>query len=107
MSIRSGVGEKPRSPCRETRCDRRVRSVVGSARSTAAIPSRTMSDIKATDAAEQTPWLIARSNWPTVKSIPYEVAVLPWGATEAHGLHLPYATDVYEIEAIAAESAKR
>jgi creatinine amidohydrolase len=29
------------------------------------------------------------------------VAVLPFGAVEPHGMHLPYATDVYEVEAIA------
>ena len=32
--------------------------------------------------------------------------VLPWGATESHGYHLPYATDHYEAEAIAAEAAR-
>ena len=31
----------------------------------------------------------------------YEVAVLPVGATEAHGLHLPYATDTIQVEAVA------
>lgn len=30
-----------------------------------------------------------------------EVAVLPVGATEAHGLHLPYATDTIQVEAVA------
>ena len=29
------------------------------------------------------------------------VAVLPWGATEAHGWHLPHGTDVIEAKAIA------
>ena len=56
---------------------------------------------------DPTPWLIARSTWPTVRSANYEVAVLPWGATEAHGLHLPYATDNYEVEAVAAEAGRR
>lgn len=28
-------------------------------------------------------------------------AVLPWGATEAHGHHLPHGTDVYEATAVA------
>jgi len=41
-----------------------------------------------------------------VKNNDYEVAVLPWGATEAHNYHLPYCTDVFEAEAIAAESAR-
>jgi creatinine amidohydrolase len=36
----------------------------------------------------------------------YEVAVLPWGATEAHNYHLPYATDNYEATAIAIEAAR-
>lgn len=36
---------------------------------------------------------------------PAGLAVLPWGATEAHNLHLPYSTDVIETERIAAEAA--
>jgi creatinine amidohydrolase len=36
----------------------------------------------------------------------YEVAVLPWGATEAHNYHLPYGTDNVECEHIAAEAAR-
>jgi creatinine amidohydrolase len=35
------------------------------------------------------------------RDLPYEVAVLPVGATEAHGLHLPYATDTLQVEAVA------
>jgi creatinine amidohydrolase len=35
-----------------------------------------------------------------------QVAVLPWGATEAHNYHLPYGTDVYQAEAIAIEAAR-
>lgn len=33
------------------------------------------------------------------------VAVLPWGATEAHGRHLPYGTDVIEATALAEHAA--
>ena len=36
-----------------------------------------------------------------------ELAVLPWGATEAHNTHLPYATDNYESELLAIEAARR
>ena len=36
----------------------------------------------------------------------YDVAMLPWGATEAHNYHLPYGTDVMECDAVAAESAR-
>jgi creatinine amidohydrolase len=53
------------------------------------------------------PYLAAETNWKAVQQTAYEVAVLPWGATEAHNYHLPYATDVYETAAIAAESARR
>jgi creatinine amidohydrolase len=35
------------------------------------------------------------------RDLTYEVAVLPVGATEAHGLHLPYATDTLQVEAVA------
>lgn len=51
------------------------------------------------------PYVLAETNWRQVQETPYEVAVLPWGATEAHNYHLPYATDVYETIAIAEESA--
>ncbi len=42
-----------------------------------------------------------------LKSDPPNVAILPWGATEAHNNHLPYASDVIEAVAIAEESARR
>ncbi|HET9440439.1 MAG TPA: creatininase family protein [Longimicrobiales bacterium] len=51
------------------------------------------------------PYVLAETNWRQVQETAYEVAVLPWGATEAHNYHLPYATDVYETIAIAEESA--
>jgi len=38
------------------------------------------------------------------RDLQYEVAVLPVGATEAHGLHLPYATDTLQVEAVAARA---
>lgn len=52
------------------------------------------------------PYLLAETNWKTVKTTDYTVAVLPWGATEAHNYHLPYATDVIEADGIAAEAAR-
>ena len=52
------------------------------------------------------PYILAESTWTTVRDAAYEVAVLPWGATEAHNTHLPYATDVIESESVAAESAR-
>src|SRR5690348_4345965 len=53
------------------------------------------------------PWVLAESTWATVRSAKYEVAILPWGATEAHNTHLPYGTDTVQSEAVATESAKR
>jgi len=52
------------------------------------------------------PYILSETNWKSVKEIPFEVAVLPWGATEAHNYHLPYATDNYQCDYVAAESAR-
>ena len=51
-------------------------------------------------------WIIAETNWKHVKATRYEVAMLPWGATEAHNWHLPYATDSLQNDAIAAEAGR-
>lgn len=52
------------------------------------------------------PYILAESNWETIKDANFELAILPWGATEAHNYHLPYATDIYEADYIAAAAAK-
>ncbi len=52
------------------------------------------------------PYILAETNWKYVKDTEYEVAILPWGATEAHNYHLPYATDNIEATAIASEAAR-
>lgn len=52
------------------------------------------------------PYILAETNWKTLKDVTFDLAVLPWGATEAHNYHLPYATDIYEAEHLAAASAK-
>ncbi len=51
------------------------------------------------------PYLLDELTWKTVKDARYEVAVLPWGATEAHNYHLPYATDNILTERIGALAA--
>ena len=53
------------------------------------------------------PYILAETNWKTVSETSYEVAILPWGATEAHNWHLPYATDVLQCDRVAAEAARR
>lgn len=52
------------------------------------------------------PYILAENHWKTVEETAYEVAVLPWGATEAHNYHLPYGTDVIEAQEVAAEAAR-
>jgi creatinine amidohydrolase len=52
------------------------------------------------------PFLLAETNWKTIKVQDIELAVLPWGATEAHNYHLPFATDNILVEKIAIESAQ-
>lgn len=52
------------------------------------------------------PYILAETNWQLVKDTAFEVVVLPWGATEAHNYHLPYATDNYQCDYVAAESAR-
>ena len=46
------------------------------------------------------PWRLAEVNLKFVRKANYQVAVLPIGATEPHNLHLPYATDNYEVETV-------
>ena len=48
------------------------------------------------------------SNYGTVRSRSYDIALLPWGATEPHNLHLPYLTDCilsHDVALLAAERA--
>ncbi len=52
------------------------------------------------------PYILAENSWQQVKETEFSIAILPWGATEAHNYHLPYSTDVIEAENFAAESAK-
>lgn len=51
------------------------------------------------------PYVLAETNWKQVKEENYSLAILPWGATEAHNFHLPYATDNILAEEAAVEAA--
>jgi creatinine amidohydrolase len=53
------------------------------------------------------PYILAETTWQAVRDARFEVAVLPWGATEAHNYHLPYATDSIQCDHVAAEAARR
>ena len=52
------------------------------------------------------PYILAETNYKAVKDQKFEVAVLPWGATEAHNYHLPYFADAIQADRISAESAR-
>lgn len=52
------------------------------------------------------PYILAETNWKNIQKETFDLAILPWGATEAHNYHLPYATDVIEADRIAAASAE-
>lgn len=52
------------------------------------------------------PYILAESHWGIVKEQEYQLAILPWGATEAHNYHLPYGTDNFETDALVQEAAR-
>ncbi|WP_303923073.1 creatininase family protein [Draconibacterium sediminis] len=51
------------------------------------------------------PYVLEQTNWKQVKNQKYDVAILPWGATEPHNYHLPYGTDSLETAKIAEQAA--
>ncbi|MBJ7879792.1 creatininase family protein [Gelidibacter salicanalis] len=53
------------------------------------------------------PYVLAETNWKSVKDTNYTVAILPWGATEAHNYHLPYATDTIQAKYVAIAAAEQ
>lgn len=46
-------------------------------------------------------WKLSETSYHDVKDRQFEVAVLPFGATEPHNLHLPYGTDTFEASLLA------
>ncbi len=57
------------------------------------------------------PWRLSEVKYSFVKDNPYQVAVLPIGATEPHNLHMPYGTDAITVgmvgDAICEEAHKQ
>jgi creatinine amidohydrolase len=51
------------------------------------------------------PFVLHEANYRQLKDSPPNVAVLPWGATEAHNYHLPHGTDVIEATTLAEAAA--
>jgi creatinine amidohydrolase len=53
-------------------------------------------------------WMLDELNYGQVKGRPpFDVALLPLGATEPHNLHLPYGTDTFQVDVIADRAAAR
>lgn len=53
------------------------------------------------------PYILKEANWKSLKDHRFDLAVLPWGATEAHNYHMPYGTDIYEADAIGEEAGRK
>jgi creatinine amidohydrolase len=49
---------------------------------------------------EARPYVLHEATYRQLLDLKPNVAVLPWGATEAHNYHLPYGTDVVEVVAL-------
>ena len=52
------------------------------------------------------PFVLHEANYRQLREYRPAVAVLPWGATEAHNYHLPHGTDVIEACAVAERAAE-
>lgn len=53
------------------------------------------------------PYILQETNWKHTQAEEFEIAVIPWGATEPHNLHLPYGTDTLETSKIAEIAAEK
>jgi creatinine amidohydrolase len=53
------------------------------------------------------PYVLSEVTWKTVRETSYTVAILPWGATEAHNYHLPYGADFIQANEVAVRAAER
>lgn len=52
------------------------------------------------------PYVLEEMSLCQSRDVGWEVAVLPWGATEPHNLHLPFGTDSIQVRHVAMESAR-
>lgn len=53
------------------------------------------------------PYILSECTYDELLKREIKLAILPWAATEAHNYHLPYGTDIYEAQSLAAESASK
>src|SRR5437868_6755002 len=52
-------------------------------------------------------WILAEQTQAFVKPQKWEVAVLPFGATEPHNLHMAYGTDKFQVEEVGRRACDR
>lgn len=52
-------------------------------------------------------WVLAEQTHAFIRSHAWQVAVLPFGATEPHNLHMPYGTDNFQVEIIGSKACER
>ncbi len=53
------------------------------------------------------PYILADCNYKYIKDRSIDLAILPWGAVEAHNYHLPYSSDIIEADYIASTAAEK
>ncbi len=53
------------------------------------------------------PFVVLEANYRQLLELKPNVAVLPWGATEAHNFHLPHGTDIIEASALGTRAVER
>jgi creatinine amidohydrolase len=51
--------------------------------------------------------VLAEQTHAFVRSQPWQAAVLPFGATEPHNLHMPYGTDTFQVEEVGRRACAR
>lgn len=53
------------------------------------------------------PYVLEETTLGEIGDVRFDIAVLPWGATEPHNYHLPFGTDCVEARGVAIEAAGR
>ena len=56
--------------------------------------------------AQPLPFVLNQQNHDFIRKQKWQAAVLPFGATEPHNLHLPYGIDCFQVEAIATRACQ-
>lgn len=53
------------------------------------------------------PFVLAEQTHAAIRGVAWQAAVLPFGATEPHNLHMPYGTDTLQVEELARRACAR